>query len=574
MKKQISHLLLLSAVMTPFFTSPSYGSNALTSSSACDRHEKWSGRGTLPSGAIDDLTDLIDGTTPPALGLSRAYELEKNQNAQIRLLGYYMEGRAMILSGQDDSAMDDFAYVAASGSSDQTGSEIELASMQCIAHTLRSNPGMEVPASVATHLKSLAQIANSPAKKQIVSEIALDTVLGAVSAGKPESDAREALETLNGLGAGSGPYENLARGFMAAERRDHAQTIAMLSPLFPTNAKHSNLPDGLKHEETRGRLVLARAYYATQHFEDAIAQYQKIDRRSNEISEVLSELSWTYLQEKRYGEAVGTAVNLHLGDMRGTFTPESLEVASMSLNELCQFQDSLRTVSTLEHDYEPSYQWLKNKSNSGSSLYQLAIAYLKSSSGEVPAKVANEWIRAPLFLSGQSEIHRLFGAKDRYNALISSIKDEMSDAKKESQESLRQAVLILQQRQAATLDSAERARIRWVDRINAELARRNARMLSELEDVRQNSRMVKIEIYNSASHDMIWLRAHPEFKGDKKYVSEKSSSSGSDVWNWGKVDPNSDSAEVWEDEVGSFKAHLQDHCAAKDKYLGVSTASR
>jgi tetratricopeptide (TPR) repeat protein len=539
----------------------------LNVSGSCTPKEKWSGQGNLPENVLDNLTDMLAGDIAPALGLARAYDLEKNKSSEARLLGYYMEGRALLMSGLEDTAMEGLTYAATSGSTSPTGNEIQFAAMQCITHILRANPGMPVPATIASNLKSLAALATTPARRQIPSELALDILLDRISQDQTGYD--EVLGALSGTGA----YENVARGMIAAQKRDHLQVIAHLSPILPAN-KHANLPEGLKSEETRARLTLARAYYATQQFDEAIAQYQRIDHRSNEISEVLSELGWSYIQLKRYGDAVGIAVNLRLGEMRGTFTPESLEVASMSLNELCQFQESLRTVKTLEHDYEPSYAWLKNKatSNSGPSLYTLAINYLKGNAGDVPAKVAGEWIRAPLFLSGQSEIHRLFGVKEHYNNLINSMKDALGSAKTADQEPIRQAVLLLQQHQSNTLEAADKTRTQWVDRINAELTRRDARMLAELEDVRENSRMVKIEIYNGASHDMIWRRAHPEFKeSDTKFLSEKNSPSGSAVWNWGKVDLNADHAEVWEDELGAFRAHLQDHCSDKDRYLGVST---
>ena len=46
------------------------------------------------------------------------------------------------------------------------------------------------------------------------------------------------------------------------------------------------------------------------------------------------------------------------------------------------------------------------------------------------------------------------------------------------------------------------------------------------------------------------------------------------VWNWGKAtfgvtEEGEDSYEIWEDEVGSFKADLYDNCSSKDKYLSI-----
>jgi hypothetical protein len=587
----MNYLLILSAALSFLAAGTGYADSAgrenLEVSSACTANESWSGQGRVSKDALKALSALINGGLSPALGFARGLDLEKDKSTETRLLGYYMEGRALLLAGQNDAALENFSYIATSPSPSRTGSELQLAAVQCIAGTLRANPGMSVPASVASNLKSLSPLAASSSRRDSrdsIDELAFDVLLDQISL-NPESatdaDLRAPLDALKG----TGPYEGFARGFAAARSRAHAQVIAALAPLLnPTNpSKRPSLPEGLKREETHALLLLARAYYATRQFPQANSVYQRIDRRSNEIAETLSELSWSYLQENRYSAAVGTAVSLRLGDMRNTFAPESLEVAAMSLNELCQYQDSLREVKTLERDYEASYRWLKNRaaSNGEPSLYSLAIAHLKGDASDgAPSKVASEWIRSPVFLSGQSEIHRLFGVKARFITLLSDLKSEFSDAKKDQLDSLQQAVLTLQQRQSVYFEAADRTRGQWVARIEDALTRRNARMLSELDEVHENSRLVEIEIYNGASHDMIWLRAHSEFKkSDSRAVTDKnndknSAASATSSWNWGKVDPNSDRTEVWEDELGSFKAHLQDHCSDKDRYLGVKTAGR
>jgi hypothetical protein len=84
--------------------------------------------------------------------------------------------------------------------------------------------------------------------------------------------------------------------------------------------------------------------------------------------------------------------------------------------------------------------------------------------------------------------------------------------------------------------------------------------------------LVEVEIYNGASEDIIWQNAHPDFKKVAKEMSDDSTNRApaSKVWDWGKASNiTEEGAEIWEDELGSFKANMADNCTSKDKYLAI-----
>ena len=100
-------------------------------------------------------------------------------------------------------------------------------------------------------------------------------------------------------------------------------------------------------------------------------------------------------------------MNLNAGGLRHTFTPEAPMVMAMSLNELCQYPESVRAIHTFKKGYEKSFQWLQK--NITGNLYPDAVQYVRRAQGAtVPDRVASEWVRSPLFISSQDELNLLF----------------------------------------------------------------------------------------------------------------------------------------------------------------------
>lgn len=108
-------------------------------------------------------------------------------------------------------------------------------------------------------------------------------------------------------------------------------------------------------------------------------------------------------------------------------------------------------------------------------------------------------------------------------------------------------------------------------KMNQEVGRLNRTMLTKLEEIGENTRMIEAEIYDGASRDIIWQNAHPDYKElAKKMHDEQNTLAASKVWSWGEAPIGSDSwSEIWEDELGSFKASAFDNCNSKEKYLAI-----
>jgi hypothetical protein len=99
-------------------------------------------------------------------------------------------------------------------------------------------------------------------------------------------------------------------------------------------------------------------------------------------------------------------------------------------------------------------------------------------------------------------------------------------------------------------------------------------MHTQLQEIAENNQLIEIEIFQGASQDIIWQNAHPEYKKVAQDLNEdQKKEESAKVWDWGRAPAQSEDGEerveIWEDELGSFKANLFDNCSNKDKYLAL-----
>src|SRR5581483_11569629 len=118
------------------------------------------------------------------------------------------------------------------------------------------------------------------------------------------------------------------------------------------------VPPLLKRFTDPSRILLSRAYYTDGKFDASAAHLRQVAKSSNQLAAWLEELSWAFLMNDRYSEAIGTAMNLEAGGLRHTFAPEAGMVMAMALNELCQYPESVRAIQLLRKHYEQPYKWL------------------------------------------------------------------------------------------------------------------------------------------------------------------------------------------------------------------------
>ena len=335
-------------------------------------------------------------------------------------------------------------------------------------------------------------------------------------------------------------------------------------------------------------LLRARELYSSKKMNESVAEFQKIDKRSNLKIDALSDLSWAYLHLEHYQEAVGIALQLRSGIFRNTFAPESMMVAAMALNETCSYQDASRMIQFFIQDYGNSFDWLVH-SEKGSEPYHEILSGLKNQSS-VPAKIRTEWVKHPVFLSRQEQINRLIenhrkiiGMPSKIQSLKSDLtnkntikiskllydvksrkNDSISLAKKyqEIRKDIRtlirfnrssKTLLSVVQKHDATIPAAQS---KHVAKINHELHEKNRELLTHLKKIRENIDLIEVEIYHGASKDMLGLK-----KSLKKKTDLQKDFDTAVAWNWGSFSASElERAEIWEDEIGDLKADTKNHC--------------
>jgi hypothetical protein len=311
-------------------------------------------------------------------------------------------------------------------------------------------------------------------------------------------------------------------------------------------------------------------------------------------------------------------MQIRTGSLRNAFAPEPIMVAAMALNELCNYQDSIRTIQAFINDYGATFDWLmKNKKSKD--LYAELLKFIKDrKSSAVPVKVATEWMRAPGFLMRQEEINRMIehprklvdvqrrGYQEQMKMtsefilktgnFIKQVKVEKLKLKPGEELSSDLSTRYLEtKRELRRLSRYYRSSKIWknlsrkyekripgyrkmvVDHVDKELLSVNKQMLQTLNNVRENSDWIEVEIYNGASQDLVWREAHPDFDKVSKEIDSatEEEAPASQVWSWGRFQGSDiEQAEIWEDEVGALKADINNQCDKKNKYLKLKLTKR
>jgi tetratricopeptide (TPR) repeat protein len=388
--------------------------------------------------------------------------------------------------------------------------------------------------------------------------------------------------------------------------RRHEKAIQSLEAFFARTSS-GDLAYIAKHQDD-ARLILARSYYAKKKWAEAISNFQKVSKTSNRAIEAMSDLSWAYLQSNRINEALGLMMQLRIGSLRNTFAPEPLMVAAIAYNELCHYPDSIRMIHAFINDYAQSFQWLKKNRSYDEAYAEILRSFKKQST--TPPKIISEWIKSPIFIVRQTEINELIDQPKRIDLFSNKSQAEREqltkdfiDNSKQFVKELKVAKLRLKPGQDLNPDWGSRHRelkkkIRelsrffraqkiWknisknyvsripkirtslVNKINKELKVRNAALLVRLEEIRENSNLIEIEIYQGASRDMIWKNANPDFDPKKVDVEVKDDDKPK-TWTWGRYSASEmETAEIWEDELGAVQTDLTDRCKQKEKYQNV-----
>lgn len=572
---------------------------------ACMSGEKWDLGNNIPTEYTAKFQLFLDKKLPLIRGFSEGLALRKKAELpEQKYFAEYWVARSLYESKLVHIAHNGFSVLIKHPVTSQTAG-VQIAALNCLVQIHNQFSAIEVPSSIMEQAPTYL----SEAKKINQSQIVWDamTVLAIQKISQKENVA-PFIEWLSA----SGPNLALVQTFLAAKKGEHEKVITSAKAFFSTSPS-----DTLARFSDTAHILAARSFYSLGEFEQSITQFKQVSRSSNDLAETLGELSWSYLMDEKYKEAIGTAMNLQSGGLKKTFTPEAPMVMAMAMNELCQYPDSVKAANIFRSGYETSYKWLDEwkKSAAQTSLYKLAVSYLNKKPTTVPTRIASEWIRSPLFISHQEELNLLFDEKDaapnmnkwgsaEQNRLAGEILKNLKDLTpnyleaKERQKpgqplpgdvlhdlaKLKEDLSAFRRMQkAAPVWKAVLAHNNKIEpqtekrlaaEIEADLRARSQKMHAQLDEIAENIQLIEVEIYNGASEDVIWQNAHPEYKKIAKELdNEQDRTPASQTWNWGKthIAAENETVEVWEDELGSFKADVVDNCSSKDKFMAIQS---
>ncbi|MGE0615730.1 MAG: hypothetical protein AB7P04_08810 [Bacteriovoracia bacterium] len=573
---------------------------------ACTDSESWNFSGKIDEKWQSEFKAFLSKRISPVRAFSEGLALRRiAEDAEARTFGEYWVSRALL-----HAELPHLAYAGFSAIIDRPLTEENIgptaAAIDCLMWIQARYPSLDFPSAVSARLFEFSKFPKNPtAYNPVIWNAANAYVRDLIHRGGSEADVKPALDLVRG----GGSFEALANGMWAAKRGLHSKVIKSLYSFL----YEAPIPPVLEKFTDSARLLISRSYYSTHKYGLASDELKKVKKSSNDLAEALSELSWAYLQSEQYGEAIGTTINLQSGGLRKTFSPEAPMVMAMALNEICQFPEAIKAVNIFRRNFHGSFEWLKqwNDGDKSQSLYNLAVKYLKNEA-KVPERVASEWVRSPLFISRQDEINLVFKEKDSTAGLgragakeqLTTAKDllkflqdfrkkyHLAKVKLKPGEPLPRLLLdelghlrdqvahYSRLRRAAPVwrtilanyEKRSPSRIAKLSQdINSDLKRMTARMHRQLNEIAENNYFIEVEIFNGASRDIIWQNAYPDYeKVAKKLDKDNRPSTGSKEWDWGSVSAGLDgSGEIWEDELGSFKANLFDNCSSKDRYLAM-----
>lgn len=551
-----------------FLICPRQGGAAILSSKlACEPNERWALSGLAPADQEVFVQSLIDESILP-IAIARAEQLTvRTPDRTFKLFGEYWKSRVLFQAGLPHLAITGFnSIVEHDVVPDAIG--VQLAALECVLHIQGKLRRIDFTVGGGQGVSRIAEyvfrVSKNARVRQVVALALVERALQQISKDGGATAASNGLVALQAEPV----FHAFAKGMVSAALQNHADTISSLEAYF----KAPRMPEPLKRYQDSARISLARAYVAMKQDAKAIPHFQKVRKESNEVVQSLLELSWLYLKQQKHQEAIGVTYNI-FSSYRHAFSPGTLMLMAMALNELCQYPGALKTVAIFRSDYRKIFDWLKAWAAAPRPLYPVALAQLEKKLPKeqaVPAPVFTEWMRSPVFVALQREINLIQDEKAGLVRALRRLKSLDADALaafpplKETAARLSAWFLNLYR-------GMPKMEAGIVKLIEEEFGRKNQMMLSRMNDISENIHLIEVEIFNGASEDVVWRNLHPDynqFVDEAKAVEQKGM--GQRVWSWGTVVSSEGGApEVWEDELGTLRANLSNNCSNRDRYAEV-----
>jgi tetratricopeptide (TPR) repeat protein len=430
---------------------------------------------------------------------------------------------------------------------------IKIAALACLNRIHRQYPSMGVASEAAASLGKVDVNRLHDERKQAIREAMATSASRKLFVNGPQAAISAEMAFL----AGSGPYEDFVRSLGPLLVGKPEEMIAPLERFL----RHPVLPEALKAQADGAYLNLAHAYYDTGKYDKAVEAFKKVKPQSNFYSRSLLGAAWAQMMTKAYSGAAGSAYNLLVGGLRGTFNPDASVIISMALFENCNNREARDALAVFRKRYDGAYKWLYDwnlrRRKGPVPLYPTVAEFLGGGKG-VPAVVASEWIRSPLFIAEQQEMNLLFDGAETARKLIAELKPEPRSAGLKPALTLKAVLSRFVQRVPTTQQAT-------LARIESELQSRTVAMIPLIVEAYETAQLIEVEIYNQVGDELTRkaLAAKPGTGG----VARALASGDMPVLAWGKVSgagaDDDEGGETWEDELGAIRTEIKDACTRK-----------
>lgn len=417
------------------------------------------------------------------------------------------------------------------------------AAIDCLNAIQAMNGLMDLPNYDSSLPLYIEKARGSKANQDIIARFAFRSILQRIGAKQVTSAL---LPPLKGTS-----YEDVANGLLAAHRSDWKGAKSALAKVLSAPSD-----DSLKSAMPAIRLAYARSLYALGEDAAAITEYEKLFRIGLPVQDALIESAWAQLRSKNYMKSIGLSYELTTGKLAQFFAPEASSIRAISFVENCRYSEARKLIDQFVANYSPLTEWLKAKSGSSASLYEMAVARSEGAIGNeaIPEKIWSVWSGSDFFVSTQKGIHQSFEESRKAGEWISE--NGGTPRTKE----------IMQ----ADLKNLTAARSRAATRVENHLEGLNRSMASRIAQESERLKMVKIEANQGAGRDLVFRNANPGVVDVEKKLlkAEHKAKSYSGKLAWGPVKADDPAAELWVDEIGGFEASALDRCKVNSVYKG------
>lgn len=548
---------------------------------ACTSSESWENL-ELPKQWRERYSKYISGRYSPMQGMAFARQLRKESTTRFEdLFSQYWISHSLQRAELYPLALDGFNKLLKTLPKGSTYNEIREASFLCVTQVHHHKPARRLSKSLYS---SWRQLPSSPLKDYLAFRWALE-----------QKNYKTALKSISP----ESPLKHLVGALKDWKNRDWKDGAAKMDQYFMAPSSNPYV----RSQVDLWRIFAARLHFSASTFSKAEKYLAKVDKRANALVPALTELAWTQLKAGQYNAAIGTSLSLQTGWLQSTYSPESIMVMSMAFNETCYYPEAMRSLDLLKRQYGPVQAWLKgHKKLKGSELYEELKLSLKKE-GDVPFRLSSEWIRSPIYLSRQEEVNHLIQQGSFARKLEDQTKVLQGEMVADLLKQVREVRLEIERFQAASPTSVNlppeiakrlntlRSSLEEYDslrsfapvwklvkrsnkktsakrqgvllrEIHAHIKNVNRRVSSQINDINDNIKFVEIEVYQGATQDVIFSNANPDFS---KKISELKKKKGfklkSDEMRWGSISTSQlGQSEIWEDELGGFKADLPNKC--------------